>query len=299
MSVLYDGWRQSLRDGQLRLSAGFYRHTRSGLPIAIWPAPASSKDLLYRVDNGEVGYVDAGWEERVFSYAEPVTEKDWREASKTRIWKDFRRIGDNRPPEGVEAIRAEIENLTEKANDLIKAGPAQDEETANQAANIRAYLDDLHKQLTAAMEAETAPHHAELAVIEARKRPIYELIKTINDRFKPAMALALDTSQGLIRKVIQPYLIDKRHRASESGQVQTLRGGGTKPIAANVGPTGAKVKLVTRWWGEVVDYDAAIVALKDNPKIKAVVQDIADAAARSSAKIPIPGIEFRKKEEAR
>jgi hypothetical protein len=47
-----------------------------------------------------------------------------------------------------------------------------------------------------------------------------------------------------------------------------------------------------------VDYDKAVMAFKENAKMKALVQQLADAAARSTARVPVDGVEFYKQEKA-
>ena len=41
----------------------------------------------------------------------------------------------------------------------------------------------------------------------------------------------------------------------------------------------------------------ALVAFKDNEKVRRLIQELANAAARSTAKTPVPGIEFVRKDK--
>lgn len=293
----YGGWRRALNGGPLELSAGRFRHKRSRQPVAIYPEDVEQA-LVYQIGQEYPRPVDERWEENFFSYCEPVSAEAYEQALRTGVWWDHQRIGDNRPPEGVEALREEIAQLRDKANELIKAGAAASEETANAAANLRARLDDARLKFREHFDLETAPINAEINRIEEQKRPWREKLSALADTFAGPLNDSQQVAKALLKVVIEPFLVAKRREQEKAGQVQNLRGGGIKPAPTNVGATGGKVKLVTRWSAVVEDWDAAIMALKENPKLRASVQDIADAAARSSAKLAIPGVRFEKREVA-
>src|SRR5690606_23805235 len=55
---------------------------------------------------------------------------------------------------------------------------------------------------------------------------------------------------------------------------------------AAAGRTGAKVALRTFTSAEVTDFDALLMALKDRPEIKEIVQTLANRAAKSGVELP-------------
>ena len=55
---------------------------------------------------------------------------------------------------------------------------------------------------------------------------------------------------------------------------------------AQAGRTGAKVSLRVEKRGEIVDYDALLIALKDRAEIKELVQSLANRAAKSGFELP-------------
>jgi len=290
----YAGWRESLKGGPLKLSAGRFRHKRTGQPVAIFPDPGGN--LVYMIGNEPHRYVDDRWEENYFSYCDAVSEEAYILATQTGAWPDHLRVGDNRP-EGIDEVREEIARLRDVASAMILRGPAKTEEEAHAASNLRARVEGLHNQLRTALASESAPIQAEINKIEQQKRPWQDKLADLVDSFQRPFRDAADTVAKLKEIVLKPYLQAKRREQEKAGQVQNLRGGGTKPVPTNVGATGSKTKLMTRWFAVIEDWDAAIAALKENTKLRATVQDIADAAARSSAKIAIPGVKFEKKED--
>jgi hypothetical protein len=292
----YAGWRRTLAGGPLELSAGRFRHKRSGLPVAIYP-DADSGQLIHRVLNQPARYVDERWEENFFSYCQAVTEDRYDNAVKGGIWWDNLRVGDNRPDSGVDALKEEALELIERGYELARRGPATTEEQANSAANLIGLIKQTREQLQTALTNEAAPFQAEIDKIERQKEPWAEKLRSVAQLFGNFLKGTADASEKIKLQVIKPYLEQKRREQQKAGQVQTLRGGGTKPVGTNVGATGNKIKLVTRWFAVVEDWDAAIEALKTNTKLRATVQEIADAAARSSAKIAIPGVKFDKEEK--
>ena len=275
---------------------GFYRH-RNGTPVAVY---RSGDRLVHKTGDQPPGYVTPEWEERFLSYCKGgYTAEEYWEARKTGQWWDHMRVGDNRPPVGVDAITAELDELRYVVNDMVKDGPAKTEHDANKAANLKARVDMLIKSLDAELEALAAPHHREINRLEAKKRVFHDEINAMRSKYGSVLDAAKASVGNLVERVVAPFLLRKRQEQREAGQVQITRGGKEKAVATNVGPSGAKISLVTKWDAVVEDYAVALDALKDHAKVRAAVQAVADSAARSAAKLPIPGVKYVSKETTR
>ena len=283
-------------DSDIRAEQGFYRH-RNGLPVAVY---RSGDRLVHKVGDAPPAYVTPEWEERFLSYCKGGYDaKAYWEARRTGKWDDEMRVGDNRPPEGVDAIVAELEDLAETVTDMVKAGPAKTEHDANKAANLKARVDTLMDALDKEIEDLKRPHYVQINRLEARKREFQDQVKEIHGKYGVILERMKFSAKNLVELVVGPFLIRKRQEQRAAGQVQITRGGKEKAVATNVGPSGAKISLVTKWEAEVEDYAKALDALKDHDKVRAVVQSIADSAARSAAKLPIPGVKYVSKETTR
>ncbi len=294
----YEGWKRKLQGldvpPEMWPSAGRFRDKRNAMPIAVWPMGDA---LVRKVGTEAASYMDERWEHAVFSHCEAVTDEDYTQAMTTGVWKNHRRVGDNRPEMGVDHFE-QLDALVETVDRMAAKGAAQDQDDANAAANINARLEEIRKILEAERDDQEAPMRRELYEIEQQKRPVLERMKLLGDRYNPKIEFAQSAIERIKRIVVQPYLIAIRRKQEANNEIQQLRGGGIKPVATNVGSTGSKIALKVTWHAKIVDYDKALMALKDNPKMKALVQQLADAAARSTAKVGIPGVEFEKDEKA-
>jgi hypothetical protein len=298
----YVAWREATRNFEPEripkhcdLSPGFYRHSKTAQPVAIW----LESDGMYRGVGDDMGGrpVTPTWDESTFSQCEAVPEKEWRKAVDTGVWWDFRRVGDNRPDDNVASLRMEIENIHEKTNDLFKCHEPMSEADAIAAANLKARLVEIDKMLTEVQNTDTLPLRTKIHEIEKQRRPIQVELDAVLATYNQLRTMAGRLSKQLVYWV-EPYLIAQRKAQKAAGDVLNTRGGKTRPAPTNIGPTGAKIGLKTVWAGKIVDYDLALAAFKDNPKVHLLIQELANAAARSTAKTPVPGVEFIEKDKA-
>jgi len=199
----------------------------------------------------------------------------------------------------------QLDDLRMEAQQILNKGEARTQAEADLAANLVKRLQDLVDQVTDSMKIATEPFHAQLREIEAQRRPVVQQMAAAEAPFLTAASAACDTINRLKKGYIEPFQIKVREAAKAAfastgvapGAV-SMRDGTTK-LVTNAGSKGAKVSLTTRWFAIVEDYPKALEALKDHADVRATVQKIADAAARSKAKIGIPGVRFDSKEEAR
>jgi hypothetical protein len=307
----YAAWREavaaeapSLRDVPPGVAApGFYRHRTTQMPIAVWREGdmflcASGSSLAMRIDEG--------WCERVFSYCQPVAEDWYRAAVSSGIWPDHvvTRLH-NKPPEGLSDAMLQLDDLRLEAQQIINRGEAKTQAEADLAANLVKRLQDLVDQVDDSMRIAIAPFEAQIQEIERQRRPIVQQMTEAKQPFLEASNAAAATIDKLKRGYIAPFLIRVREAAKAALAATGAAPGavsmrdGTMRLTTNAGSKGARVSLTTRWFAVVEDYPAALEALKDHADVRLTVQKIADAAARSKAKIGIPGVRFDSKEEAR
>ena len=134
------------------------------------------------------------------------------------------RVGDNRPPVGVDAITAELDELRYVVNDMVKDGPAKSEHDANKAANLKSRIDVLIKSLDVELEALAAPHQREINRLEAKKQTFYDEINDMRAKYGSVLDAA-KVAVGIGRRVVGPFLLRKREEQRAAGQVQITRGG--------------------------------------------------------------------------
>lgn len=271
-------------------SAGFYRHKSSQAPVAIWP-----KDgwLVATVGvDGRETVVDDRFCENVFAYLAPVVEPHYWSCVELGVWPDHAVAGHNRGPDGFEALRDLVQELIREADKLVKAGAAPNQEAADAAANLANRLRDLEADLASERKAEERP------VLE-RIAPLRAELDGIKSKFDPWQEAAKVRMSQIKLQVLKPFLIEKRRIERETKEPVKRRGGGEVAPVANAGAKYRRVSLVQRWRAEIKDYDVALKHFGPDPKVREVVQSLADAAARSKARAPVPGVEFIQDEDVR
>jgi hypothetical protein len=286
---------------------GFYRASNSGQPVAVWIVPNgnSISTMQQTGATGRTDYADERWCERVFAYCEPVPEEAYRQAVKTGIWHDHRVAPHNRPPEGLEGVTGQLDDLRMDAEGFIRRGEAQSQADADAASNLVSRLQGCIKRIEEQRDAELAPLDERLREIDRLRQPIMHERKDIFDRYDGMTTSGHGTIEKLKNDYIGKWLIRVRQAAREAlAATGAAPGGvsmrdGTTKIVTNAGAKGAKVTLVTRWWAEIENYDTVLAALKDHPEVRGKIQQLCDAAARSKAKIAIPGVKFHSEDKVR
>jgi hypothetical protein len=235
-----------------------------------------------------------------------MREQAYRAARNNGIWPDHQvtRLH-NRPPEGLTDAMLQLDDLRMEAQKIINKGEAQTQAEADLAANVVKRLQDLRQSVLENMKIAIAPHEAQLREIEAQRRPVVQKITETSAPFVTAATAAGETIEKLKKGYITPFLVRVREAtraalvATGAAPGMTTGRDGTVRLTTNAGAKGARVSLTTRWFAVIENYDDALAALKDHPDVRATVQKIADAAARSKAKLRISGVRFESKEEAR
>jgi hypothetical protein len=308
----YAPWREAVANDAPSLldvppgvaAPGFYRHRTTHNPVAVWRDPV--RGLLGQNGSGREMVIDEGWCERVFAYCQPVPEDWYRAAERSGIWPDHVATAKhNKPPEGLSDAMLQLDDLRMEAQQVLNKGEAKTQAEADLAANLVKRLQDLVDQVNESMKIATEPYHAQLREIEAQRRPVMQQMAAAEVPFLAAATAASTSIDKLKRGYIAPFLIRVREAAKAALAATGVAPGavsmrdGTMRLTTNAGSKGARVSLTTRWFAEVEDYPKALEALKDHVEVRTAVQKIADSAARSKAKIPIAGVKFHSKEEAR
>lgn len=287
----YEWWRNALagnfgpvHDGDPQ--PGFYRKRKfkagPWVPVAIWFNDAEG--MMLATADGAFTEADDVWS---WVCKNPVSHEDFMTAVAGGGWPDdipperpAHGIGHNNPPSGAAASLAKIE---ETERDALKeiAGGIKDQAQSDRAANWGDRLRKLGQEAETSRKAEKKPHDDAGKEVQARWVPVVD---------------RATVAAGKVRSALTAYLNEQDRKAQE----QALQTGA--PVAL---PTPSKVKagtgarstaLRTIYSGEITDYEKALAHFANHAEIRAVVQKLANAAARSQ--INVPGVEIKERKEA-
>lgn len=310
MSDAYAWWRNSLKGdfGPIHDSepqCGFYRKPKYKggpfEPVAIWIADLTTGLMVALVGDRQVDAEDV-W---TFCCRQPVTEEVYRKAVETGQWDDEppaieRGIGDNLPDDPFEALAIEFTAEKELAESFLKT-PVTTQEQANKAAVWAKKIAAIAKKATDLHKVEKQPHLDAGRAIDNKWRDLKEEPKALSDQLKAHLNAWL-REQDRLEKERQRKLAEeaeaKRREAEELlakqdiacdnsqaemllSEAQEKEKEAAKTQNANAGRTGAKVALRTFISAKIVDYDKALIALKDHPEMKDLVNRLADRAVKA------------------
>jgi hypothetical protein len=253
--------------GYFRLRRGV-KGARRFVPVAIWK---HAEDLLYyvKVENDMHSRPDEFWE-RNGQWIEPVSFEDYNFAVENGQWPgdidaEAPRY-DHNADNGGAKFRDDLIELVGKVEAFIakEVGPAvADRVMADKLANWREALGLAQKTADTQLAEEIA--HLKTAIAERKElwRVPIEAAKTAVER---------------IRTLLTPWM-----------QAQVAQGLDVK-IG---GQAGRKMSQRPYWSAIVTDWGKAVRHFEGHPKLRAVVQELADAAARGKEKTPIDGVEFK------
>ena len=308
--------------------AGFY-YKRDGdnprIPVAIWYDETRS---------GMVALVGQGDDRRstnpndIWTWVcqTPVTHDHYRAVQETGIWPDDPPVavvaatsdGEARPnePEAKAdddpaiAIKAELDAEAEMAAEFL-AVPVTTKDRANMVSVWSKKMADLAKRSEVFRKAQKEPHLTAGREVDAKWNEI------------------LDVARDLVRnlkKHVEPYLIEQKRidderRAADDKKARDLEKQAAKEAATHgekaaedlnrqakeardsaktartgAGRTGAKVTLRTVTSAKITSYKALLSALANDPEIKALVETLANRAARAGKELP--GMEIETTEKA-
>lgn len=167
-------------------------------------------------------------------------------------------------------FREQMVSLLAQVEAFLKTLPDPvTDEGANALANYRDLVNASAKTAKTLLDKELAGKKAEIL----RQKEIWDI---------PMTAAAGIT--GRIRKLITPLLIAKKARGEE-----TRIGGQGLP-----GQRARRTGLKSIWKARITDWDLAVPAFAEHPQVRALIEALANAAARSKElrEMPIDGVDF-------
>ena len=311
MSDQYQWWRDALAGNPVDLDVnspqpGFYK-LRDGKggpwePVAIWYNEQS--ELLCRVGAGTRDPHDI-WQ---WCAGNPVKQADAKHAFQNGSWPgdvpDVPAVGHNAPPEAVEDQIAEV---AAQAADWLKQHGITDETSSNMAANYRQQLLDLRKKADKARVEEKRPFDEAGKAVQAKWKPVLETADTAANALRDALTQWMRAEEARLRKEAAEQARIERERQEREAEQARQDAGSRGEAAPEIdepplpiepapapkvqagGQRGRKTGLRTVKRAVINDYDAALAHFAQHEKVKALIEQLAQHAARDGH--PVPGVE--------
>lgn len=287
---------------------GFYRkRTKNGTDeaVAIWDSGAG----LVAVIGDRVSDPDHAWS---WGCKWPISEVLYREIEAGGAWPDevpsapAVGIGHNLPTDPHEAIMLEYQSEKDMAEEFMRT-PVTTQEQADKIAVWSKKLASISKRATDLHRVEKQPHLDAGRAVDDKWREAKEgpdlLSKRLKSHLNPYLR-ELERIEVERQRKAQEERDAKRRAAEEAeraarqseneyekAQAERLAREAAEAEKAaearnpNAGRTGAKVSLRTFVSAEITDYDALVIALKDRPEMRELVQSLANRAAKSGKEL--------------
>jgi hypothetical protein len=278
--LIWSHWNEPELAGIPEIQCGYYR-IRRGLkgarvyrPVAI----ISDPDIGHRVMIGGQWEPDpkAFWERHAV-FIEPISYEDYVYADTYGRWPGdipgSALVVDHNADDPGALFRDEMILLTMEAEEFLAKevdGQEMNQVLADKLANWRERIGKASATAAEMLDDEVRPSRDIVNARRALWKPRIDDAEVIADRIKAALTpfLAAQAAAGLDTKV--------------------------------GGQGGRKMSLRQVWYGVITDWDAAIESLKEHPKLRVVVQEIADSNARSKElrQEELPGIAYTTRDAA-
>lgn len=312
MTDIYQPYRDLLAKKDIPIHAdkpypGRYRLPRGGRFASVLINFDAGGALRAQVDDQMVDALPI-W---TFCAKHPVDKATYDHYKQHGTWPgDVPDIGHN---SGDLSLAEQIKDYASMALGWLRSAGIKDKTTADMAANYRAKLLQFKKDADETRTAEKAPHVAAgKAVDEAWRDPIAqageaaEELRSALTVFMRAEEDKLRREQDAARKVEEARVAAERKRI-EDERAKQMR---DDPIAAMTSPEpelpmmmaapepvkvqvggqrGRKTGLRTVKRAVVKDYDAALAHFAQHEKVRALIEQLAQHAARDG--YPVPGVE--------
>ncbi|TAX45971.1 hypothetical protein ELI02_30140 (plasmid) [Rhizobium leguminosarum] len=307
---------------------GYYRtrfKDKPWEPVAIW-----FEDGKWHAMRGD-RQVDASdiW---TWCCRNPITYEAYTRAIEGAGWDDEPEapaIGHNLPSDPFEALQVEFAAEREQAEAFMKK-PITTQAEADRAAIWSKRLSTIAKKATDLHKVEKQPHLDAGRNVDNKWRELKEEPDAISKKLKRHMDAFLqeearkererqaaaraeanriqreaDAARVAAEKAAAKNDNDAASIAAQNNAIAEAERLAQQAAAAerdaqarnaSAGRTGAKVSLRTFVFAEVTDFDALLMALKDRPEIKEVVDTLANRAARSG--VELAGMAIRSEQRA-
>jgi hypothetical protein len=278
-----------------RAESGFYRNrAREGgmIPIAIWRDSDGKVWVKNGRGAGKIVEDEEAFCERVFSWCckNPVSEDAYQHFMIENRWPDDAPPPaiekSNLPEDPFEALKVELQSELEELEAALKQ-PVTDSEAASRFGNWRIRF------------AEAWARGEEMRKVE--KKPHDDGAKAVQAKFLPVLTLA-DRGKNLIDDALRKFMNAEKERQRQERQkiADAARAAGVENPEELMAPekkvvvetVGRKVVQTTTYKAVIDDYPKALEALRDHPTVVEAVQSVANASARSKARLPIAGVRY-------
>lgn len=277
----YTYWHAALRgekppmhDGDMH--AGFYRLSRKDRSDDAVSYFWHGSTLVCLV-NGKTGIAaDEIWTRCGHN---AVSHDDYQHRIKHGRWPNDAEIvarSNNAPADNsIEDVTARLDALESQAKNLIKRGAALSQNEADHASDIANAIAEIEKRAIVLHKSEKQPH--------------LDACRHVDGKWFTVRDHANSIKADLKAKVVTPFLVQLRRAAEAEAEKARELGVADFLEQPKIGAGSIKrtVALRTKVSAKIVDYDAVLTTVKNNPEIRELVQRFADAAARGGN--PLPG----------
>jgi len=289
---------------------GYYRGTwhkndKSARPIAIWITEDGEMTCLvgWGGDNFKAK-PDTLLDRWLFFCQSPVSYETYLHVYQTGDpWPEEATVealpgaGHNRPPEGHELHKSNLDALEAALKKQLGIGEAEQDKTwADRTANYRSRILALKREVEDERTKKREPHLEAAAKIQAQYKPLVDALESWNKTIRSA----LDAWKKRADEAAKRKLVEEAQKVA-AGEKSLEEMEVPKEVAAvggkKAGGTGRATGFRTVRRATITDYDAALKHFAQNSQIKSIVQALCDKDAREGADSG-PGWEVIKTSEA-
>ncbi len=317
----YEFWRAALRGEKRPVQesnpqCGFYKRRTSKdgpwLPIAFW-----------RNNDGEIvcrfqGILVDPLEHWTFAAKYPVNETPYRHCIANGHWPDEtpHPPRSNMPSDPFEALKLEVEDKLQQAQNWLKNAPKVPSETdANMARNMQAALLQMNKRADAMHKQEKQPHLDAGRGVDA-KFEFRRSIATVADQLRDVFTAFMKAEEARQRAEAQKKFEEERakfEQAQKAAEEDRKRLEREDPALAHIsdpvplpemprapdpvkiqvgGGVGRKAGLKTVYIGKILDWQKVLQHFSGHQQVRDLIQKLVDADVRlNKAQCTIPGVE--------
>lgn len=283
---------------------GFYRRRQKDktfCAVAIWRD--GNGDIVARETAGNHHRLQDANDIWTWVAKHPISEELYRAYCDTGTWPDMdpavaaqveRGIGDNAPPDEIDALADQIESAKASIASYKTIG---DDETLAKAQSLRARLNELSREADKKREAEKRPHFEAGKVVDTKWQPLVKGAKEAADTVAKAMN-AYETAK-LKRRREEERKAEEARAAAERA-AREAEAAGAPPTAPEPQPAPAPAPGVTQirgaygkaasvrtvWIADIEDQDKVYAAFRDRPEVQALIQKLAQQAIDAGQTVP-------------
>ena len=317
----YEFWRIALRGGkqpvhEAKPQCGFYKRrlVKDGvwLPIAFW---RNKDDQIVCCFEGKLVDPLEHW---TFAAKYPVSEASYRHYIRNGHWPDdvIQTPRSNMPSDPFEALKLEVQDKLEQAQNWLKTAPKVPAETdANMARNMQAALLQLNKRADVMHKLEKQPHLDASRAVDT-KFDFRKVVATVADRLRGVFAAFMKAEEARQRAAAQKKFEEERRKAEEArkaAEEERKRLQNEDPALALIiepqplpelpvapGPVkvqvgggfGRKAGLKTVYIGRILDWQTVLHHFSGHRQVRDLLQKLVDADVRlNKTQCTVPGVE--------